>query len=133
MLSHPVTLGVFVAVLSVIGAAGAQGQEAPHWVDLQINCVLATDTDEGVDVRLAEMGDRLRSLFSYTTYRLVSHQDGLTEFGRVVAFTLPGGRILNVQPRGVVDDMIAMELVMFQGAEPMMTTELRLKNRGMLI
>jgi len=131
---RPVTLGVVVAALLAIArGADALAQESPGWVDLQINGVLATDTNEGVDVKLADMSDRLRSLFSYTTYRLVSHQDGLIEFGTVVAFTLPGGRILNVQPRGMVDDMIAMQLVMFQGAEPIMTTELRLKNRGTLM
>ncbi|MGH7865794.1 MAG: hypothetical protein ACREQB_12445 [Candidatus Binataceae bacterium] len=127
------TVGLVVAAALAVACGGALAQQAPSWVDLQINCVVATDTNEGVDVKLADMGERLRSLFSYTTYRLVSRQDGLTEFGTMVAFTLPGGRILNVQPRGVMNDMIAMQLVMFQGAEPIMTTELRLKNRGMLI
>ncbi len=134
MTSHLLSFGVLVVMLVMGAAADALAQEKQRWVDLQVDCVLATDTNEGVDVRLAPpMGPRLRSLFSYTTFRLVSHQNGLTEFGRMVAFTLPGGRILNVQPRGVDDDMIAMELVMFQGAVPMMTTEFRLKNRGVLM
>jgi hypothetical protein len=123
-----------IAAFVMATSSGALAQSRTRgWVDLQVDCVVASDTNEGVDERLKAMGDRLRSLFNYSTYRLVSHQSGLTEFGRMIEFNLPGGRILNVQPRGIIDDMIAMQLILFQGPEPMMTTELRLKNHGMLI
>jgi hypothetical protein len=79
------------------------------------------------------MGGRLESLFRYTTYRLISHQVGRTECGRTAAFTLPGGWIVHVEPSAVRDDMIAMELMLFQGARPMMTTDVRMRNHGMLI
>jgi hypothetical protein len=100
---------------------------------LSVDEVIAADTGEGVDERLLPMGGRLESLFRYTTYRLVSHQVGRTECGRTVAFTLPGGWIVHVEPSAVRDDMIAMELMLFQGARPMMTTDVRLRNHGMLI
>jgi hypothetical protein len=38
-----------------------------------------------------------------------------------------------VQPRAIDDDMIAMEIVLFDGTRPMMTTDLKLKNNGTLI
>ena len=100
---------------------------------LRVDEVIAADTDEGMDQRLLPMGTRLESLFHFTTYRLVSRQVGRTECGRATAFTLPGGWIVHVEPNGISDDMIAMELMLFQGARPMMTTDLRLKNHGMLI
>jgi hypothetical protein len=100
---------------------------------LHVDEVIAADTGEGIDERLLPMGGRLESLFRYTTYRLVSHQVGRTECGRSAAFTLPGGWIVHVEPSAVRDNMIAMELMLFQGARPMMTTDVRMRNHGMLI
>jgi len=100
---------------------------------LRVDEVIAADTGEGIDQRLLPMGGRLESLFRYTTYRLISHQVGRAECGRTAAFTLPGGWIVHVEPSAVRDDMIAMELMLFQGARPMMTTDVRMRNHGMLI
>ncbi len=103
-------------------------------VNLHVDSVVASDTHEGVDPQLpAPMGPRLQSLFSYTTFRLVSHQDKQTEVGQLLSFELPGGRILHVSPHEVQGNMIAMELVLFQGERPMMTTDLKLRNHGVLI
>ena len=100
---------------------------------LHVDEVIAADTGEGMDERLLPMGLRLQSIFRYTTYRLVSSQVGRTECGSAAAFTLPGGWIVHLEPNAVSDNMIAMELMLFQGARPMMTTDLRLRNHGMLI
>ena len=85
---------------------------------LRVDEVLAADTGEGIDMRLLPMGGRLESLFRYTTYRLISRQIGRTECGRTAAFTLPGGWIVHVAPSAVRDNMIAMELMLFNGAQP---------------
>jgi hypothetical protein len=114
-------------------AAQAKTLKRHRVILLSVDEVIAADTGEGVDERLLPMGGRLESLFRYTTYRLVSHQVGRTECGRTVAFTLPGGWIVHVEPSAVRNDMIAMELMLFQGARPMMTTDVRLRNHGVLI
>jgi hypothetical protein len=117
-------------------AAHAGQSKAPNRqriILLHVDEVIAADTGEGIDERLLPMGGRLESLFRYTTYRLVSHQVGRTECGRSAAFTLPGGWIVHVEPSAVRDNMIAMELMLFQGARPMMTTDVRMRNHGMLI
>ena len=102
-------------------------------VMLQVDEVIAADTGKGIDQRLLPIGPRLESLFRYTTYRLVSHQVGHTECGRTAAFALPGGWIVHVAPNAVRDNMIAMELMLFEGARPMMVTDISMRNHGMLI
>jgi hypothetical protein len=114
-------------------AQPANGLSRHRVIVLRVDEVIAADTGLGVDDRLLPMGLRLQSLFNYTTYRLISHQVTRTECGRTAAFTLPGGWIVHVEPNAVRDDMIAMELILFQGARPMMTTDVRLRNHGMLI
>ena len=123
---------VLVFLFATAGARAWAGSQS-KLVAFTVDSVLAADTNEGVDVRIASMGARLRKVFSYTTYRLISRQRRRTQCGRMTGFDLPGGRILHVEPRTVVGDTIGMELVLFQGPRPVMTTELRLKRHAVLM
>jgi hypothetical protein len=130
--------GSLTFLIIAITAFGTPGfscaqQPGPKHVFVYIDTVLAADTNEGIDSRVKPMMPKLKGLFSFTTYSLVNSQEGDTECGKMVAFTLPGGKILHVQPRAVDGDMIAMEIVLFDGTRPMMTTDLKLKNGGTLI
>ncbi len=107
---------------------------ANRTVMVRVDEIIAADTNEGIDQRLIPLRLRLHSLFpSFSTYRLISRQVGRTHCGRMLAFSLPGGWIVHVEPNGIDDDMIAMHLLLFQGARPLMTTQLKLRNHGMLI
>lgn len=136
MVVRRVHLSLVVAAVIAMAAQGvalAAGPDVHQSIHIRVDSVVASNTNEGVDARLAGMGQRLRSLFNYTTYRLISHQEGQTECGKLISFSLPGGRILHLQPRAVIGDMISMELVLFQGERPLMTTDLKLRNHGVLI
>jgi hypothetical protein len=119
----------FVAV----GRMWAGPPASPPKIGFRVDSVVASDTNEGVDPQLTPMAPRLHSLFSYTTFHLVNHQEQKTPMGTLILFNLPGGRILHVQPRGMDGDMILMEMTLFQGEQPLMTTELKLRNHGVLM
>ncbi len=134
MTLRPGSLTFLIIAITALGTPGLScAQTAPRQVTVYIDTVLAADTHEGVDKRLVPMMPKLNGLFSFSTYSLVNHQEGETECGKMIAFTIPGGKILHVQPRAVDGDMIAMEIVLFDGTRPMMTTDLKLKNGGTLI
>lgn len=127
-----------VALLLLIVQAPAGAQEPPshhadHPVEVEINSVLAANTNEGTDAALQPMSHQLAQLFRYTTYRLLNHQVAKTRCGKESSFTLPGGRILHVYPRSFDGHMIAMQLVLFQGERPIMSTDLKLTNGGVLM
>ncbi len=131
---RPGSLTFLIVVISAFGQAGVtSAQSAPKLVNVYVDSVMAADTNEGTDPRLAPMGQKLRGLFGFSTYSLIGHNEGETDCGKMIAFTLPGGKILHVQPRAIDGDMIAMEIVLFDGTRPMMTTDLKLKNNGTLI
>lgn len=122
------------AALSMIAAqlpSPAQAEDSR--VRVRIDSVMAADTNEGFDPDLESMRPILTELFRYSTYRLVSHQEGKAKYGDKISFELPGGAILNVEPRGVDGDMIAMELILFEGPRHVMTTDLKLNNGGILM
>jgi hypothetical protein len=114
--------------------AVAQNQH-PRTIRIRVDSILAANTGGGMDDKLSSsvIGKRLKALFEYTTYRLVMHQEKQTVCGRKITFETPGGRILNIAPLSVVDNMISMELVFFEGTRPLMTTDLRLINHAVLV
>jgi hypothetical protein len=115
------------------GQASAQSKWAGT-VKVRVDSVLATDTHEKIDERLpSAMILRFQRLFDFTAYQLVRREERQAKCGRMISFSLPGGRILRVAPQSIDGGMIAMELVLFDGARPMMTTYLKLMNHGILI
>ncbi|MGD0291800.1 MAG: hypothetical protein ABSC63_19445 [Candidatus Binataceae bacterium] len=109
--------------------------ERPRSILIRVDSVLAANTGKGMDAQLSSsvIGRHLKDLFEYTTYRLVMQQKRHTRCGRMVVFEMPGGRILHIAPSSVLDNMISMEIVLFEGTRPLMTTDLKLMNHAVLI
>ena len=124
---------VALCALCAHGQASAQNKWAGT-VKVRVDSVLAADTREGTDPRLQPaIIERLQAMFDFTTYHLEIREERLTKCGRMISFSLPGGRLLHVAPQSIAGGMIAMELVLFDGARPVMTTDLKLMNHGILI
>lgn len=120
-------------LLLLVTVAALAGQSARNQVEVKIDSVLAADTNQGCDKQLAWLKHRLIRLFNYSTYHLVRHEEIHTGFGQTATFALPGGRILHIEPIGMEDGMIRMEVMLFQGEEPMMTTDLKIMNHGIFM
>jgi hypothetical protein len=129
----------WIIALCAVGLPLRAAAQAHHAlpVRVEVDSVLAGDGHGGrqsMDHRLgASTRCRLKTVFDYTSYRLVKHEEAGTESGQPVAFNLPGGRILHVAPLGVEGNMIAMELVLFVGARAIMRPELKMMRGGALI
>jgi len=134
MTLRPGSLTFLIIAITAFGMPGRVcAQAGPKQVYIYIDSVMAADTNEGTDPKIAPMAKKLQGLFGFSTYSLIVHNEGQTDCGKMIEFTLPGGKILHVQPRAIDGDMIAMEIVLFDGTRPMMTTDLKLKNNGTLI
>ncbi|GEM_PF-2444678 len=121
-----------VFFLAIVTPAFIAAQTCGGPIEVKVQCVLGTDTNLGLDERLRPIGSRLQRLFRYSTYRLVSYHKGHAICGQGTAFDLPGGRVLHVEPQDVRDDTIRMQVVLFQGEKPLMTTDVKLLNHGLL-
>jgi hypothetical protein len=80
----------------------------------------AVESDQLVDVQVdsAFVSDNASSAFS--------HSNGRTQSGKLIVFSLPGGKTLHVMPRAIDGGMIAMQVVLFDGRRPAMTANLTL-------
>ncbi len=120
-------------LLLLVTVAALAGQTSKGPVDVKIDSVLAADTNQGCDQQLSWLKQRLKRLFHYSTYHLMRHEESHTGFGHTATFTLPGGRILHIEPIGMDGEMIQMEVMLFQGEEPMMVTDLKIMNHGIFM
>jgi hypothetical protein len=120
-------------LLLLVTVAAVAAQKSKGQVDVKIDSVLAADTNQGCDKQLGWLKHRLKNLFNYSTYHLVRHDETHTGFGQTATFILPGGRIMHIEPLGMDDGMIRMELMLFQGPEAMMTTDLKIMNHGIFM
>jgi hypothetical protein len=125
---------IMLAVMGLLGANAAAQPFRGRLITVRIDSVLAADTKEGTDQRLPDPIKRqLAELFGYSTYRLVSHQEITTNWGRELDFLLPGGRVLRVAPQNFDGHMVAMAVLLFDGERPVMSTDFKLENGGDLM
>jgi hypothetical protein len=117
------------AVTTLIALAGVA--VAAEQVALRVRTVLATDTGAEFDSRLAAQRDQLRSLFRYSSYRLVKEEERRCSWGSPNNFEIPGGRFLQVLPIGFEDDRVRLKVILIErGGAPPLDTNFSLPNHG---
>lgn len=113
------------------GRAAAQC-DAPL-LSVHVDSIFARETGAEIDQRLGPETVRLRSLFDYTSYRLLRTDEADTPCGQEVAFILPVGRVLHVRPLATHGNLVAVELALFAGARAVMRTQLKMAKGGLLV
>ncbi|MEW6296197.1 MAG: hypothetical protein AB1671_00440 [Thermodesulfobacteriota bacterium] len=106
---------------------------AGDMVEVRIDTVLATNASKDFDNRLGDMRRQL-SAFRFSSYRLVKEERRQVGWGKQADFLLPGGRFLQVVPKEYVNEQIALQVMLMEGATPtsLMSTYLRIPNPGAL-
>ncbi|MGH7843180.1 MAG: hypothetical protein ACREQT_16885 [Candidatus Binataceae bacterium] len=145
MQRKPVRLSIWIAALCLIGASGrASAHDAPQLVEIRVESILASYPPANLspehlpsshmDARLTSegVGKRLRALFDFSNYRLIRSQNESTLCGQPVAFNLPGGHILHLQPFAAEGDELAMSVMMFEGPHLVMHMPFRTESGGVL-
>lgn len=128
------SLMAFCAIIGRYQAFAAGPRKAQHLVKVDVESLLAAHTDKGIDPRLGtDTRGRLLKVFDYTSYVLIKHENASIVCGQAVAFNLPRGRILHVDPLAIKGNMIAMELVLFQGSRSVMRTDIKLIKAGAIM
>ncbi|MCS6927694.1 MAG: hypothetical protein NZ578_17525 [Candidatus Binatia bacterium] len=106
---------------------------AGDMVEVRIDTVLATNASHDFDTRLGDMRRQL-SAFRFSSYRLVQEERRQVGWGKQADFLLPGGRFLQVVPKGYVNEQIALHVMLMEGSTPtsLMSTDVRMPNPGAL-
>jgi len=133
-----VAIGALVAVLGMQAGTIAADDTAPsattspavNAVEVRIGAVLASNSGNEFDARLASLQRQFDTLFRYTSYRLVKEERQQVPWGGKVAFDIPGGRYLLVIPREFKNERISMKVMLIEGSRPVVDTALSLRNHA---
>ncbi len=117
-------------VLAVaLGCALAAEAAVAEDVMLQVVTVKARERGES-DPELRTLRPRLRRLVGYRSYRMVEDQQRGCAWQVPQQFRLPGGRVLVLRPQRLTDQRVIMQVLLLQGEERLVDTDVQLRNQG---
>jgi len=133
-----VVVGSLIAVLGMQAATWGADASAPiatsspatGAVEVRIGAVLASNSGNEFDARLASLQRQFDTLFHYSSYRLVKEEHQRVPWGGRVAFDIPGGRYLLVIPKEFKNQRISMKVMLIEGSRPVVDTALSLRNHA---
>jgi hypothetical protein len=126
-----------LALWNVCGVAAAQdilptvaSEPRTRGVEVHIGAVVASNSGQEFDQRLASMQRQFNALFAYSSYRLVKEQRQQVAWGERVVFDIPGGRYVVVIPKEFKKDRVLMKVMLIEGTRPIVDTVLSLRDHA---
>ncbi len=120
----------FVAVI-LLAAGRAAFPEQPVSIDLGV--AVASNEGTRIDPQLADLRAKLKSMFDYTSYRMVDRRKRTLAIGETGDFALPGGRSMKVTPAPSSGNKIRLAVQVMEGQRNLLTTTLGLSRGGMVL
>jgi hypothetical protein len=99
-------------------------------VEVRIGAVLASNSGNEFDARLASLQRQFDTLFPYTSYHLVKESRQRVPWGGKVGFDIPGGRYVLVIPKEFKNERVSMKVMLIEGSRPIVDTALSLRNHA---
>jgi hypothetical protein len=119
---------VSICVVTVLSLTARQA------VALEVQITAVEASYEGPsDPRLMDMRPRLRRLVGYRAFRVLQDERRNCAWRAPAAFSLPGGRLVHVMPKGMRGDEVMMHVQVVNGPRALVDTDLRLQNRGVML
>lgn len=110
----------------------AAGARVAQKVDVQLRVVHATDSETGVDPRLAALASSFR-YFKYKGYRLLSTQNADIAVGGETTWSIEGGRRITVSVLSFDEGRARMRVEMTNGDGKVLDTTVNINRNGTFI
>ena len=118
-------------VLSLLAHAVSASPGAPVAVDVGV--VLASNEGTTMDPALSSIQNQLRSMFTYSSYRMLDRLKRTLNEGETGDFVLPGNRSMRVTPVPSEGTKVRLAVQIMEGERNLLTTTLGLKRGGMVL
>jgi hypothetical protein len=119
-----------IVMLILTGTAGSL--RAQENCRIRVEAILAARQDAFVDPQLVHHIDALQSLFSFTSYRLLSSDHIDLSLGRSQTLTLPGNRRLKITLQNIRGKRADLALQLMKERLMVFHTRIQLLNKGSL-
>lgn len=106
---------------------------AADTVSVDIGSAYASNEGTSIDPALGTIRGKLRSMFNYTSYRMLDRKRRTLSIGEMGEFELPGGRTMQATPLSIQSDKVRLSIRIFEGPKKLLTTTLGLRRGGMVL
>jgi len=122
----------FLALLLLaLLAAVPSGAAEPVAVD--VAAVYASNDGTSIDPALGTIRGKLRSMFNYTSYRMLDRKRRSLSVGETGEFELPGRRTMRATSLPAQGDKVRLSVQISEGPKNLLTTTLGLRRGGMVL
>jgi hypothetical protein len=94
-------------------------------IELEVTTIRAADQGK-CDPDLKGLRPRLRKIAGYQSYQMISREQRQSDWRSTEEFRLPGGRALQLRPRGISDGNVLMHIRLLDGQRRLVDTSVRL-------
>lgn len=118
-----------IVIIGTCAHSFAMGAE----IGIVVKTVMASHGEKFLDPRLSPLINEMKTVFRYTSYRLLSTdriKSGINETKTVI---LKGNRSLNVTPLRIVGNRVELELIILKGMRRIFKTRIQLLNNSSII
>ena len=122
---------IFILLLLLLTAA--LPAEAADTVTVDVGAVYASNEGTSIDPALGTIRTKLRSMFNYTSYRMLDRKRRTLSVGETGEFELPGGRSMRATPLPAQGDKVRLSIRISEGPKNLLTTTLGLRRGGMVL
>ncbi len=98
-------------------------------IGIRVKTILASQDSAHVDPQLKKLVGELKSVFRYTSYRLLSENRLRLQITQTGTVALPGNRILRITPTGIRGKRAELNLVILKNSRQIFQTTIQLLNR----
>ena len=98
-------------------------------IGIRVKTILASQGSAYVDPQLKNLVGELKSVFRYTSYRLLSENGIRLQIAQTGTVALPGNRILKITPTGIRGKRAELNLVILKNNRQIFQTTIQLLNR----
>jgi hypothetical protein len=121
------------ALVAALAASTALAHAEPlRTLHIEVTAVRALDSGPS-DPELVALRPRLRRLAGYRAYQVVTHEARNCDWRSESHFLIPGGRELQLLPKGYDDDVVKMEVRLLEGRRRLVDTNLQVMRGGTMM
>ncbi|HEX2719387.1 MAG TPA: hypothetical protein VHM71_00425 [Candidatus Deferrimicrobium sp.] len=120
----------FLLLLLLLAAVPS---EAADTVTVDVGAVYASNEGTSIDPALGTIRGKLRSMFNYTSYRMLDRKRRSLSLGEAGEFELPGQRTMRATPLPAREDKVRLSVQISEGSRNLLTTTLGLRRGGMVL
>jgi len=106
---------------------------AANTVSVDVGAVYASNDGTSVDPALGTIRGKLKSMFNYTSYRMLDRKRLTLPIGEAGEFELPGRRTMRATPLPAQGDKVRLSIRISEGQRNLLTTTLGLRRGGMVL